>query len=169
VTLVGVALLPAECAFTYYGFTSLLDQTRFINHFDALRGGIFAEIRYDNIEGLISFPSFHTAGGLMVTWAMRHHRAWLVPVFALNVLLISATVLTGAHYAIDVVVTAVMFAGSVWLWRAWGSVNSRELGVAGSAIDRNFFPPQPERLLRRSIGQAEQHGVFRRLVDDGHP
>ena len=120
VTLLGVALLPAACAFTYYGFESLIDQSRFISHFEGLRAGTFTHIRFDNIEGLISFPSFHVAGGLIVTWAFRHYRWWLVPIAVLNVLLISATVMTGAHYAIDVVVTVLLFAGSVWLWRRWG-------------------------------------------------
>ena len=119
VTLVGVALWPAACAFTYYGFDSLLDQTRFINHFAALRAGTFGDVRFDDIEGLISFPSFHVAGGLMVTWAFRHRRGWFAAIAAVNVLLIAATVLTGAHYGIDVLASLALFAGSVVLWRAW--------------------------------------------------
>lgn len=120
VTLLGVTLLPAACAFSYYGFSSLIDQTRFISHFEGLRAGTLTEIRFDDIEGLISFPSFHVAGGLMVTWAFRHSRWWAAPLVVLNGLLIAATVLTGAHYAIDVVMTVVLFAVSVWLWRVWG-------------------------------------------------
>ncbi len=77
-------------------------------------------MRYDNIDGLISIPSFHTAGGLMVTWAFRHHRAWLVTFAVVNVLLIAATVLSGTHYAIDVLATGVLFLGSLGLWRVWG-------------------------------------------------
>ena len=120
VTLLGVTLLPAACAFSYYGFSSLIDQTRFISHFEGLRAGTLTEIRFGDIEGLISFPSFHVAGGLMVTWAFRHYRWWAAPIVVLNGLLISATVMTGAHYAIDVVMTVLLFAGSVWLWRVWG-------------------------------------------------
>jgi hypothetical protein len=120
VTLLGVALLPAACAFSYYGFESLIDQTRFINHFTALRSGSFTELRLSDIEGLISFPSFHVAGGLMVTWAFRDHRRWFAALLVLNTLLIASTVLTGAHYGIDIVATVVLFAGSVLLWRAWG-------------------------------------------------
>lgn len=120
VTLLGVTLLPAACAFTYYGFSSLIDQTRFISHFEGLRAGTLTEIRFDDIEGLISFPSFHVAGGLMVTWAFRHYRWWAAPLVVLNGLLIAATVMSGAHYGIDVVITVVLFAASVWLWRVWG-------------------------------------------------
>ena len=120
VTLLGVTLLPAACAFSYYGFVSLIDQTRFISDFEGLRAGTLTDIRFGDIEGLISFPSFHVAGGLMVTWSFRHLGWWAAPIVVLNGLLISATVLTGAHYAIDVVMTVVLFAVSVWLWRIWG-------------------------------------------------
>jgi PAP2 superfamily len=128
VTLIGVALWPAACAFAYLGFDSLLDQTRFIDHFAALRAGTFREVRFDNIEGLISFPSFHVAGGLMVTWAFRHRRGWFGAVAVLNTWLIAATVLTGAHYGIDVVASLALFAGSVVLWRMWAR-QVREPGV----------------------------------------
>jgi len=37
----------------------------------------------------------------------------------LHTLLIAATVLTGAHYGIDVVASLALFAGSVVLWRTW--------------------------------------------------
>ena len=119
ITLIGVALWPAACAFTYLGFESLLDQTRFIEHFAALRAGTFHEVRMDDIEGLISFPSFHVAGGLMVTWAFRHRPGWFAAVALLNILLIAATVMTGAHYGIDVIASLALFAGSVVLWRMW--------------------------------------------------
>jgi hypothetical protein len=120
VTLLGVALLPAACAFSYYGFESLINQTRFINHFTHLRSGTFTELRLNDIEGMISFPSFHVAGGLMVTWAFRAYRRWFAALAVLNTLMIASTVLTGAHYGVDVVATVVLFAASVLLWRAWG-------------------------------------------------
>jgi hypothetical protein len=131
VTLIGVALWPAACAFTYLGFDSLLDQTRFIDHFAALRAGTFHEVRFDNIEGLISFPSFHVAGGLMVTWAFRHRCGWFAALAVLNTLLIAATVLTGAHYGIDVVASLALFAASVVLWRRW----TRQVGEPGAVAD----------------------------------
>jgi hypothetical protein len=118
-TLLGVALLPAACAFSHYGFDSLIDQTRFIAHFTSLRAGTFHELRFNDIEGMISFPSFHVAGALMVTWAFRRRPGWLAGLTIVNTLLIASTVLTGAHYAVDVVATIVLFAGSVLLWRTW--------------------------------------------------
>jgi hypothetical protein len=117
VTLAASGLFPAECAFTFYGFESLLHQDGFIRHFESLRAATFQTIRFDDIEGLISFPSFHVAGALMVTWAFRGRRAWLWPLIVLNIALIGATFMTGAHYVVDVLATFVMFSLSVLAYR----------------------------------------------------
>jgi PAP2 superfamily len=117
VTLAASGLFPAECAFTFYGFDPLIDQARFIHHFESLRAATFQTIRFDDIEGLISFPSFHVAGALMVTWAFRRRRAWLWPMILLNIGLIAATFMTGAHYVVDVLATFVIFPVSVWAYR----------------------------------------------------
>jgi membrane-associated phospholipid phosphatase len=92
----------------------LLDQAGFLAHFEGLRAGTFHVIRFDDIEGLISFPSFHVAGAFMVTWALRRTRrlVW-IPVALLNVALVASTVLLGAHYAVDILATAVLFGASV--------------------------------------------------------
>lgn len=119
VTLAGLALLPAACAFTYYGFHSTLDQTHFIRQFAGFRDGTLTLIRFDDLEGLISMPSFHVAGALMVTWAFRGRRTWLIPIGAVNLGLVAATVMTGAHYGVDLVATLFVFATSVWMYRAW--------------------------------------------------
>jgi hypothetical protein len=121
VTLVALAIFPAACAFQYYGFESTLDQTRFISHFNGLREGSRTLVRFDDLEGLISMPSFHVAGGLMVTWAVRQRLWLLIPIAALNAMLIAATVLTGAHYVVDVIATVGMFGIGVLLYRKWGA------------------------------------------------
>jgi PAP2 superfamily len=121
VTLACLAVFPAACAFTYYGFESTLDQSRFISQFDALRGGSFGTIRFDDLEGLISMPSFHAAGAMMVTWMFRGCERWLVPVALLNIGLLASTVLTGAHYFIDVLATGVVFITSLVAFRIFGS------------------------------------------------
>ena len=118
VTLVCSGLFPAASAFTFYGFESLLDQGRFIDQFASLRAGTLPRLRFDTIEGLISFPSFHVAGALMVTWAFRGRRAWSAALVVLNLGLIAATMLLGAHYAVDVLGTVVLFAASIGVYRS---------------------------------------------------
>lgn len=64
-------------------------------------------------------PSFHTAGALIVTWACR--RSWMLyPLAAVNVLLILATFMSGAHYVVAVVVTVPLVAASIAVWNRWG-------------------------------------------------
>lgn len=120
VTLFAFAAFPAACAFSYYGFESTIPQAGFIAHFEGVRSGAVRVLAFGAMEGLVSMPSFHVAGAMMVTWAFRRHVWALVPLVAINALLTVATFMTGAHYAIDTIGTAVMFAGSVALWRVWG-------------------------------------------------
>ena len=120
-TLLSLALFPAECVFEYQGFESLIDQTRFIEQLEGFRSGALTVIDWRELEGMISMPSFHVAAGLMVTWAVRGSAWALVGFGALNVVMIAATVLCGAHYFVDLVATFVLFALSVMLWRCWVS------------------------------------------------
>ena len=120
ITVTMLALFPAECAFQYYRFESTMNQSRFIAHFNGVRDGSFTRLHFGDLEGLISMPSFHMAGALMVLWALRRHPRTLAPMLMLNGLLILSTITTGAHYAVDLLATLVMFAGSVWIWRTWG-------------------------------------------------
>lgn len=120
VTLVCSALWPAASAFQFLDFESTLSQDRFIRHFTALRAGTLGHIDMRDLEGLISMPSFHVLGALMVTWAVRGHPVTLAIALLVNVLLIPATVLSGAHYLVDVVAALPVFVASVLAWRRWG-------------------------------------------------
>ena len=116
VTLAAFALWPAACVFQELGFESLIDQTRFITHFAAARDGSMTVVPWGHIEGLVSVPSFHMAGAVIVTWAFR--RTWLVwLLLPVNVLLIASTVLLGAHYAVDLLASGLLLASSLTLYR----------------------------------------------------
>jgi membrane-associated phospholipid phosphatase len=88
---------------------------------EGLRGGTLRTINLGDLEGLISFPSFHTANAILfvwVLWPIRVLRAVLVP---LNLLLVASTPLYGAHYAVDVLGGAAVAFGAIaattWLMR----------------------------------------------------
>lgn len=119
VTLCSLALFPAECAFQHYGFDSTINQTRFIAHFEGLRSGTLHRLKYSELEGLISMPSFHVAGAFMVTWAVRSYRHWWPVLGIVNVGLIAATVMSGAHYFVDLLASAVLFLASILIYRHW--------------------------------------------------
>jgi membrane-associated phospholipid phosphatase len=69
---------------------------------EALRAGTFGAIRLDNLEALISFPSFHTAGAILFVWALWPLNVLRWGGLVLNAALIAATPIDGAHYLVDV-------------------------------------------------------------------
>ena len=96
-------LWPAEGPFAAYGYESRPDQQRFLEHFHALRSGRFHRVSLNQLEGLITFPSFHTAWALLVAWGFRNHRWLCVPMLILNVMVVISTLTTGWHYGCDVI------------------------------------------------------------------
>jgi PAP2 superfamily len=127
VTIAAFALWPAACVFQELGFESLIDQTRFIAHFAAARDGSMTTVPWGQIEGLVSVPSFHMVGAVIVAWACR--RTWLVWLLVpVNVLLIASTVLLGAHYAVDLVASGLLLASSFALYR-WARGYLRGTGM----------------------------------------
>ena len=99
---------------------------------EGLRSGTLRIIDFGGLEGLISFPSFHTANAILFVWALWPTRIVRVILVPLNLLLIASTPLCGAHYAMDIVGgAAVAFAAIVtttWLIRT-SVANERLAGV----------------------------------------
>jgi membrane-associated phospholipid phosphatase len=69
---------------------------------EALRAGTMRSISLNHLEGLVSFPSFHTAAALIFAWTLRTVRYVGWAGAALNLALIAATPTVGAHYFIDI-------------------------------------------------------------------
>jgi membrane-associated phospholipid phosphatase len=66
-----------------------------------IRNGEWADFDFSHVEGIVSFPSFHTTLAILLVYAVRDHR-WLLAVFVpLNILLIVATLSVGGHYLMD--------------------------------------------------------------------
>jgi PAP2 superfamily len=117
VCLVMLALVPTEFSFTYYRLTPLMGVTHVTHQFEALRAGTLTSIRFDDLDGMISFPSFHVAVGLIVTWAFRQRWWTVVPLIVVNVGATAATFLTGVHYVVDSIGSVVLVTISVLVWR----------------------------------------------------
>ena len=74
--------------------------------FHGLRDGTFRDLVAQGAEGIITFPSLHTAGGVLFIFAMWPVR-YLRWIFALlNVTMIAATPVDGGHYFSDVIAGA---------------------------------------------------------------
>ena len=118
-TIASLAIWPSACAPVFYRFEPTIDTTRAIAQIRGFHDGLLTVVRFDDLDGLVSFPSFHVAGALLVTWAFRDRRRILVPLAVLNAGLCLSTVFTGEHYVIDVIAAVPLVGASVAAWR-WG-------------------------------------------------
>jgi PAP2 superfamily len=66
-----------------------------------LRSGELAAFDFSHVQGIISFPSFHTTLAILLVYAVRHHRWVLAALVPLNMLLVMATLSVGGHYLVD--------------------------------------------------------------------
>ena len=117
ITIAALSIWPSACAPVFYGFEPTIDTTRAIAQIKGFHDGTMTVVRFDDLDGLVSFPSFHVAGALLVTWAFRHRRGIFVPLAVLNAGLCLSTVITGEHYVIDVLAAGPLVAASVMAWR----------------------------------------------------
>ena len=140
ITLGALIICPAICPPAYFQFQPTIGMTRVIQQIRQLHEGTMKMVRFDQLEGLVSFPSFHAAGGLIVTWAFRDRKRFFVPFAVLNIALIASTFMSGVHYLIDTVASVPLFAFSVFVYGRWGSRwLPDECDRAPRLIDENRF------------------------------
>jgi membrane-associated phospholipid phosphatase len=96
-------LLPAVAPVGSYNYSITPQQEGFLEHFLALRSGELRVVSLSRVEGLVTFPSFHTCWALLIAWGFRHNRWLRFPMLILNLAVAASTVTTGWHYASDVV------------------------------------------------------------------
>ncbi|MGD0188303.1 MAG: phosphatase PAP2 family protein [Roseiarcus sp.] len=83
--------------------------------FEAFRSGAVTTIDFDQLTGVVTFPSFHGAIALMTAFALRDVR-WVAPVAWLWCVLVHvSTIPMGGHYGTDLVVGGLLWCVSVWL------------------------------------------------------
>ena len=69
---------------------------------DALRTGAMRTLTFGDLTGLVGFPSFHAASGVLFIWGSRPMPRLHGPILAVNVMMIAATPMEGGHYLVDV-------------------------------------------------------------------
>ncbi len=116
VTLIVSALLPAVEADVFFGVTKafqnggiwsvkeLLQAEHFLN----LNNKTMTAIPLSNLQGIVSFPSFHTIAGLILVICFSNIKWLRFPFLVLNILLIAATPSIGGHYLVDTLAGAVI-------------------------------------------------------------
>jgi len=131
------AVIAATPAVDVFRFRPIIDQASASRDYFAVRDGTLRAVPQIP-TGLISFPSFHTAGALVVAWSLRRARWLRILTWPVVALLVASTVLLGAHYAVDVIAAAVLVISAIWVHRwcnldAW--IESRVTSTTVSAAE----------------------------------
>lgn len=78
-----------------------------------------AAISVGTMTGIVTFPSFHAAMGVIIAYTMRT-RLWRAACFIpLNAMLIAATPTVGGHYLIDTIAGCALAAGVLYAVAKW--------------------------------------------------
>ena len=113
-------LLPALGPMTQYGF----DPAEFthirlehgswaVEPLTKVREGTAQALSLNDMPGLTSVPSFHTAMGLICIYCCRGHKLLFIVALAINGLMFAATPIFGAHYIIDLIAGAFLAAFAI--------------------------------------------------------
>ena len=123
-------LVPAAGPFAYHGIAQdVFEQWKRLFPWEtgpaiaALRDGSMRDVTAA-ARGFISLPSFHAAGGAMFIWACWDLRWLRWPMLALNLALIASTIVTGAHYLIDIIAGLALAAAALHMSVRWSSQRS---------------------------------------------
>lgn len=96
-----IAVLLTSAIFVFTPALGKEGHLTYMATLTALRSGQWTVLDYAHPQGIISFPSFHTACAVLFVYAVRRH-PWVLSLFVpVNVLMIAATLPIGGHYLID--------------------------------------------------------------------
>jgi hypothetical protein len=107
-------LLPVESAWLYYNVGGFFDAAS-VADFGRLRAGQLHDVDLRQLQGIISFPSFHTCLGVLFPYVVRKRRWVLLPVALLNAVMILSVPTEGGHFVVDVIAGASVAAVAAWL------------------------------------------------------
>lgn len=82
----------------------------------ALRGSETLTMQPETLEGLATFPSYHTCLGLIILWCSRGH--WLTGTMgaAVGATIVAATPIYGGHYIVDVIAGGIVMLACILFW-----------------------------------------------------
>lgn len=123
------AIVPAVDAFIHVDLAPLGEGSlasgvyTHVKTLNALRAGTFTSIRLNDLEGLITFPSFHTTSAILFAWALWPVRYVRLPAVIVNGLMILSTPISGEHYLVDVIAGGIVANAAIvaakWLNGRW--------------------------------------------------
>jgi membrane-associated phospholipid phosphatase len=131
-----------------FGYEGVIGSPH-INTLHAVREGAWTMLDIDRIDGIITFPSFHAAAGILFLYSVRHIRWALCILAPLNIAMILSTPTVGGHYLVDVIAGMVIASFSITLagrlgarttprnmgWSAADGTGARALGRSRQATE----------------------------------
>jgi membrane-associated phospholipid phosphatase len=109
-------LFPAESAWVYFGVNDQVDAYH-LAHFNALRGGQMPKIAMAQVNGLITFPSFHASLAALFVYATRGISVLFPIALLLNAVMVASTPYVGGHYFVDIVAGLLVVPLAIALYR----------------------------------------------------
>lgn len=109
VVILASALVPALGTYFEFGLPAETEVFRANGYVDQLRDlpmlrdGTLRVLDLSQIGGIVTFPSFHAAAGVLAIWGFWGIWWLRPPALIMNVGMISAAPLVGGHYFVDVV------------------------------------------------------------------
>lgn len=151
---------PAAGPFTVFDMQMNATQTAYLEHLQELRNGARTVVTWNNAEGLITFPFFHTTWAVLLAWAMRK-RVWLfLPGLLLNAAAIAATMTTGWNYVGNVFTGALIGVGAIWLAARMTAEPQREEIDRDSQVEFRLSQLREESAERvRKLTEKHAHPV----------
>lgn len=100
VTAVLSGLFPAAGAFQHYG--TGLEKAVHLPHYFALRDGSAVRFVVTEMQGIVTFPSYHAVLAILFTYAYRGTRFFIAAAL-LNLCVLVSTPVYGGHYLVDMI------------------------------------------------------------------
>ena len=100
-TMLFFGLFPVAGPFVTYHHTDL-PQAYYTEHYLQLRAHAMKVISLDDIRGIVSFPSFHVASAVIITYFFRRMSFVSVLIALLNIGMGVAALVIGGHYLTDI-------------------------------------------------------------------
>ena len=153
-TCISFALAPAVSVYEYLkipleSFENLRPISNFqhVGPIAGLRSGEITVIHLSDLHGLITFPSFHACGAILLAWGFWSVPLLRAPALVLNGLMLMSVPTDGAHYLVDIIAGAALAGGAIWLSGRLGRRSAAFDAVAGQR------PAAPDR--RAAQAEAE--------------
>lgn len=114
----------------------------------ALRGGTLFEIDFNTIEGLATFPSFHTIEGILLVWCLRKYGVIFYLALIATAIMLLSTPIYGGHYLVDLIAGAGVAVVAIALYHR--KAVAQKLRSWGAEYAGKGLPREPEKAQKTS-------------------